>query len=198
MLPTSLRSRSLRTLSVALALTSCDGEGVDQDTLLVTRNFQQGMSAYQGATDSANHSPDSTCQAGADKSCHLRWALPTLPRDATITSASITLHLVEPRTASYSVLQADRLTVVGTISGAAGSNTIPLNAAGLAMVQRWVRSGTQDGVVIASDSNPGGIAFASSTSTTPRQRPLLSITYTTGSARDSGADSAAQLSYHQR
>jgi hypothetical protein len=202
MVPTSLSSLSLCPLSLALALTACNRDDADHDSLLVTMTFQQGISAYQGATDSANHAPDSTCQAGADKSCRLRWALPGLPRDASITSASITLHVVEPSTASYSVRQVDRHTVVGSVSGAAGSNTIPLNAAGLAMVQSWVRSGTQDGVVIASDANPDDIAFASSTSTTPRQRPLLSITYTTRSARDSGADrapsSAAQLSWHQR
>jgi hypothetical protein len=100
------------------------------------------------------------------------------------------------------VREADGHTVLGSVSGAAGRSTIPLNAAGLALVQGWVRSGTQDGFVIASDSTSGDIAFASSTSTTLRQRPLLSITYTTGTGRDSGADSApssaAQLSWHQR
>jgi hypothetical protein len=185
-------------LSLALALTSCNRDCVDHDTLLVTRSFQQGMSAYQGATDSANHSPNSTCRAGVDKSCRLRWALPSLPRDATITSASITLHLVEPSTASYSVREADGHTVIGSVSGATGRSTIPLNAAGLALVQGWVRAGTQDGVVIASDSTPGDIAFASSTSATLRQRPLLSITYTTGTGPDSAPSSAAQLSWHQR
>lgn len=198
MVPTSLRSRSLSSLSLALALTCCNREGLDHDTLLITRSFQQGMSAYQGATDSANHLPDSTCRAGADRSCRLRWVLPNLPRDATLTSASITLHLVEPSTASYSVREADGHTVLGSVSGAAGRSTIPLNAAGLALVQGWARSGTQDSFVIASDSSPGDIAFASSRSSILSQRPLLSITYSVGAGRDSAPTSADQLSWHQR
>ncbi|HEY6077901.1 MAG TPA: DNRLRE domain-containing protein, partial [Polyangiaceae bacterium] len=172
----------------ALPLVACSEFATEEDlasmqeALTVTQTFQQGASSYTGSTDATlrqaaattNYGAATTCEidgddgSGVDKSCLLRWALTGVPSDAIITSASITVRVVDPSSNAYSLYSVsrawnegeatwnratssvnwatagalgstDRGAVVGSITGSsAGSKTVTLNAAGIAMVQGWV------------------------------------------------------------
>lgn len=240
-----MRKLSQRTLAATIGLiaastsiVACSAEYGSQEeiesfdqALTVTKTFQQGTSSYTGASDATirqastgtNYGSETTCEAdgddgsGVDKSCLLRWSLSGLPADAVITSASITLRVVDGSANTYSAYQlnrgwtesqvswnsaqsgsawgtpgalnaSDRGAAVGTITGGTGSRTITLNSAGIAMVQGWV-SGANNGLIIASTSNTDGIDFASAQHATVSYRPQLSITYTTSTGAAGSAGS---------
>jgi hypothetical protein len=71
-------------------------------------------------------------------------------------------------------------TVLGTITPSTlGSNTISLNAAGVAMVQSWVNNpSTNHGFIIMDYSNSNGADFSSREVVTVSDRPNLTINYT--------------------
>jgi hypothetical protein len=75
---------------------------------------------------------------------------------------------------------ADRgATVVAEVAGAAaGSVEVPLNEAGLAMVQDWLDgSAANYGIIIASPSNGDGLDLSSREATAANAHPRLAITY---------------------
>lgn len=64
---------------------------------------------------------------------------------------------------------------------ATGNYAVPLNAAGVAVVQGWVNApSTNLGFVIDADTNTDGLDVASSEAATPALRPQLTVTYTPG------------------
>ncbi|HEY6560716.1 MAG TPA: DNRLRE domain-containing protein [Polyangiaceae bacterium] len=144
--------------------------------------------------------------SGVDKSGAIRWALSGIPAGSIVQSASITLRTINETNNTYNVFElrrpwnesqvtwqsaatgspwatagalgaTDRGPIVGTVTGPVGSATIPLNSAGIALVQGWVNGGTNAGVVIAHATNTNGIDFASSEHATLSYRPRLTITY---------------------
>jgi hypothetical protein len=144
--------------------------------------------------------------SGVDKSCLLRWTLSGIPAGSTVQSATITLRVTDASANTYGLhavsrpwIEAqvswqnartgtpwetagalgasDRGAVVGTVTGATGSRTVTLNAAGIAAVQSWVDGGTNAGIIIASTSNTDGFDVASSERSTTSHRPRLSVTY---------------------
>jgi hypothetical protein len=169
--------------------------GEEQEPLTVTQTFRDGFSGYNGTADTyvaqktptSNYGSATACHLDGDdarndedKSCLLRWALSGVPTDARVTSASITLRVLDAGDTyqlyalnrSFNEAEAtwnhaasgsawgsegaraatDRGPEIGSLSGSSGSKTIKLNAAGIAMVQGWV-DGTNHGIVIA-NPNP--------------------------------------------
>jgi len=143
---------------------------------------------------------------GADKSCLLKWTISGIPAGSVVHSASITLQATDGSSNTYSLYElkrswsessvtwndatsstawgtpgakgtSDRGSLLGSVSGSAGSKTIVLNAAGIALVQAWVDGTSNNGIIIASSSNTDGIDFASSEHGTVSYRPKLTITY---------------------
>ncbi|KYF52723.1 hypothetical protein BE04_07245 [Sorangium cellulosum] len=170
--------------------------------------------SYGGATTCEADGDDGS---GVDKSCLLKWTLSGIPAGSTVQSASITLQVTDGSSNTYNVYEVkrswsesqvtwnnatsttawatagamgstDRGNLVGSVTGSAGSRTITLNAAGVALVQAWVDGTSNNGVVIASSSNTNGIDFASSEHGTVSYRPKLTITYGTSSGTGSSTD----------
>jgi uncharacterized protein YjiK len=74
-------------------------------------------------------------------------------------------------------------TVLGTIGAGSslGLNTIPLNAAGVAVVQSWVNDpSTNHGFLILDYNNSNGLDVSSREAATLSQRPKLTVTYAAG------------------
>ncbi|WP_437336458.1 DNRLRE domain-containing protein [Sorangium sp. So ce394] len=169
---------------------------------------------YGGATTCEADGDDGS---GVDKSCLLKWTLSGIPAGSTVQSASITLQVTDGSSNTYNVHEVkrswdeaqvtwnnatsttawaaagalgstDRGSLVGSVTGSAGSRTITLNAAGVALVQAWVDGASNNGIAIASSSNTDGIDFASSEHATAAQRPKLTITYGTSSGTGSSTD----------
>ncbi|XXY46396.1 DNRLRE domain-containing protein [Sorangium sp. So ce269] len=155
--------------------------------------------------------------SGVDKSCLLKWTLSGIPAGSTVQSASITLQATDGSSNTYSLYEVkrswsesavtwnnatgtttwatagalgatDRGSLVGSVTGSAGSKTITLNAAGVALVQAWVNGTSNNGIIVASSSNTNGIDFASSEHATVAQRPKLTITYGTSSGTGPSTD----------
>ena len=143
---------------------------------------------------------------GVDKSAVVRWGLSGIPAGSVVQSASITIRITDTTNNTYNVhglrrawtesqvtwqnaatgapwatpgalAATDRGAVVGTVTGSVGSRTIPLNSAGVALVQSWVDGATNAGVVFAHATNTNGLDFASSENATLSTRPMLTITY---------------------
>jgi hypothetical protein len=70
-------------------------------------------------------------------------------------------------------------TVLGTLSArSTGTNTVTLNAAGLATLSGWVGSPARNfGLIVASASNTDGVDVASRENTTVANRPRLTVVY---------------------
>ncbi|KYG07068.1 hypothetical protein BE21_31250 [Sorangium cellulosum] len=176
---------------------------------------------YGGATTCEADGDDGS---GVDKSCLLKWTLSGIPAGSTVQSASITLQVTDGSSNTYNVYEVkrswdeaqvtwnnatsatawatagalgstDRGSLVGSVTGSAGSRTITLNAAGVALVQAWVDGTSNSGVVIASSSNTDGIDFASSEHATAAQRPKLTITYGTSSGTGSSTDPGLLIAF---
>ncbi|MGK3990594.1 DNRLRE domain-containing protein [Sorangium sp. So ce136] len=155
--------------------------------------------------------------SGVDKSCLLKWTLSGIPAGSTVQSASITLQATDGSSNTYNLYEVkrawsesavtwnnatgtttwatagalgatDRGSLVGSVTGSAGSKTITLNAAGVALVQAWVNGTSNEGIIVASSSNTDGIDFASSEHATVAQRPKLTITYGTSSGTGPSTD----------
>lgn len=75
-------------------------------------------------------------------------------------------------------------TVLGSLTAPAlGTYTLPLNAAGVALVQNWVNNpATNRGLIIASSSTTDGADFSSRESATPTNRPRLTVQYSSGAS----------------
>ncbi|WP_437725896.1 DNRLRE domain-containing protein [Sorangium sp. So ce861] len=176
---------------------------------------------YGGATTCEADGDDGS---GVDKSCLLKWTLSGIPAGSTVQSASITLQVTDGSSSTYNAYEVkrswsesqvtwnnatsttawatagamgstDRGSLVGSVTGSAGSRTITLNAAGVALVQAWVDGTSNNGIVIASSSNTDGIDFASSEHATAAQRPKLTITYGASSGTGSTTDPGLLIAF---
>lgn len=143
---------------------------------------------------------------GVDLSALIHWSIPGIPPGSVVQSASITLRVTNATANTYSLhgvlkpwlesqatwnrattsanwskagalAAGDRGAAIGTITGATGSRTVPLNAEGVALVQSWINGGINAGVMIASASNTDGIDVTSTEGSTTSYRPKLTITY---------------------
>lgn len=160
-------------------------------------------SNFGGAETCAASSDDG---AGNDTSCLLRWNTTGIPAGATVHSASISLEVVDESIDSYDVFELgrgfhesratwaqadavepwgapgavagpDRGAFIGAVAGTLGQQSIDLDEAGIALVQRWVDGAPNHGLLIASATSADGIAFASSEASVVDQRPTLHVTY---------------------
>jgi len=158
--------------------------------------------------------------SGVDKTCLVKWAIAGIPTGSIVQSVTLTFRIVDSTGHTYTLYDAarawtesqatwnlaatgnawgtpgalassDRGASVGTITGSTGARTVTLNAAGVAMVQRWVNGGLNAGVIMAHATNTNGLDLASSEHSTVSYRPTLAITYlppeTPGSGGASGA-----------
>jgi hypothetical protein len=232
----SIHSRRLAiapgVLAACAGLFGCSGESdevLSAAQRLTTTSFRDGESGYFGTSDTylrersatTNYGSSIACHAdgddgsGTDKSCLLRWDVSAIPAGATVTSASITLRIVDASSQTYQLYglkrswseaqatwnqaassspwgtagakaSTDRGELIGSVSGSTGSVTVALNAAGVALVQGWVSGGTNAGIIIANPTNSNGIDFASSEHGTVSYRPRLSVTYETGTGGTGG------------
>jgi len=147
---------------------------------------------------------------GVDKSCLLRWDVSAIPAGSKVQSASITVQVTSATSNTYSAFAVTRPWVeadvtwnnatsdvlwqtagalgandrgtlpLTTITGATGSRTIELNAAGIAAVQGWVDGSVNGGIVFADSAATDGVDFVSSEGANAAQRPRLSVTYLPG------------------
>src|SRR5207249_9602388 len=88
---------------------------------------------------------------------------------------------------------ADRGTsVLGSVTGSrSGFITVPLTAAGVALVQAWVNSASANhGLILANPTNSDGLAFPSREATTAAERPKLTVTYASAAVSSAAAPSA--------
>jgi hypothetical protein len=191
--------------SEAITETKTFREGVSGYVGTTDTYIRQASATTNYGTNTACH-VDGDDGSGADKSCLIRWALTGIPSDAVVTSATITLRALDaggtyqlyqlnrtfnegqatwniaatgtPWATAGALGAADRGPTVGSVSGSAGSKTVALNSAGIAMVQGWI-TGANHGVIIANSSTTDGMDLASSEHGTQSYRPQLSLTYTT-------------------
>jgi len=141
-----------------------------------------------------------------DSSGLIRWDLRALPLGTEITSAAVIVNVLDGSTNGYEMYQLRRdwleqpprgLPIANwEIDGALGESdrgfvelgklsapnlglaTIALNAAGLAVVQSWVDDPALNFGIIVQDYNADDpLAFSSSESRQPNERPQLRITY---------------------
>ncbi len=157
---------------------------------------------------------------GADKSCLLRFDTASVPSNATVNAARIRLRIVNESSQTYQLYAikrafneaqvtwnqatsstswstpgaqgtADRGAQIGSVSGAVGSTTVTLNAAGRAAVQSWIEGSESGGIIVASTTNTNGIDFATSEDTTAAYRPVLEVDYTVGGSGGGGGQTGA-------
>ncbi|HET7543736.1 MAG TPA: DNRLRE domain-containing protein [Polyangiaceae bacterium] len=143
---------------------------------------------------------------GVDKSFLLQWSVSDIPAGSEIKSAIIGLKinnasiqaydayaLLRPWDATQVTWQqatsaspwaspgaldaSDRGPLLGTLSGGVGSAAIPLNSAGVALIQSWVDGGTNAGIIIANSTNTDGADIASNESAAAASRPKLTVSY---------------------
>jgi hypothetical protein len=145
-------------------------------------------------------------ESGGDVSCLMRWSPLNIPAGSLIQSASLMLTALNPTGGTYDIHAITRnwkenettwnnattaaawatpgaigpsdrgSTVLGTVTGS-GTLDVPLNAAGVAMIQSWINGAANEGIIISHSSNTDGIDFASGEHTTISSRPMLTITY---------------------
>ncbi len=192
-----------------------------------TREFQDGVepdSSYSGTEDaelretspnlnngnSTSLNPDGSDSDPSNGSLGqiivpISWDISTIPGNATVSSASISLNLTNISSGPYNLFQVLTnswtegtvtwnsfggatanvgSTVIGIIStGQFGENIINLNSSGINMVQGWVDGSIpNNGIVIKTGGTNDGIDFNSSEASSGR--PKLSITYTTPLVED--------------
>lgn len=127
----------------------------------------------------------------------LRWATTTLPTTAQIGEAALTLNVLNPSVGSFDIYAMNRSwsestanwnnttppTNLGVLIGSFtptvnGNLTVPLNSAGLALIQGWLDGSIpNNGIVIIDRSNDDGMVLASSEYGTATLRPALTVTY---------------------
>ncbi len=219
-------------LVLGMLAPGCIGEGLDpteprsagfevafQDGVVPTAGYagtrdtmleQNAAKSTHGGDSSLSVSGDTPGGSGKDDVALVRWELAaTIPGDAIVSAASITLTVSDKAAQSYGVYEVLRPwtesqaswnltasgvswasagakgpsdrgdTKLGSITAAAtGPTTIALNAAGLAMVQKWVAdSNSNHGVIFADAKNDNRLEFRASEYSTKSARPRLTVSW---------------------
>ncbi len=130
--------------------------------------------------------------SGGEVAALIKWDVSSIPSDATITAASITLKLIDSSSGAYNIIRQNTNWSENTVdwsdlSGSAtirgvippfsfGKVTIPLNEQGVDLVQGWVDGGfVNNGITIRTAGTTNGIDMDSRES---GGIPRLSVTYT--------------------
>jgi hypothetical protein len=169
--------------------------------------FQNGRDGYAGTEDStvasggpaagAGDSP--TLQAGVQKGAKgsrsaalLKWDVSSIPANATVTDAYLTLEVSDPSKSAYRIVAEDSAwsevtatwanatsrgpRIAGLSAVSKGRVVIPLTGAGIALVQSWVqRSAPNHGLLLLDDGKSDGIVIRSSEAASTDQRPTLTV-----------------------
>jgi hypothetical protein len=148
---------------------------------------------------------------GVDKSCVISWNVSAIPPGSVVTAATITFYIVNGTNLAYGVHEllrtwdatqvtwniaktgqnwatpgangaTDRGAVLGTVIGATDSTqTVTLNAAGIARVRAWIDNPSSNaGVIVANTTITDGIDLGASDNLTAARRPKLTVTYDSG------------------
>lgn len=186
---TCVPASTTTTVSLRNGLNSYTG---NDDTYLRSK---LASSNYGTATTLLHDLGDST---GGDEVSLLKWNLSTIPAAATVQSASLGLTVSNASAGAYNLYQYNNAWVestatwtnqnansnlgplVGTITATTtGTKTITLNAAGIAMVQGWIKGTVANhGLLIKSAGTTDGLDIRSSEYSTTASRPTLTIQYT--------------------
>ncbi|MFZ5891051.1 MAG: DNRLRE domain-containing protein [Myxococcota bacterium] len=149
---------------------------------------------------------------GLDNSCLFHWDVSAIPVGSTVTAASISLRVTKGSNNVYDLYElvrnwsesgvtwtlsqpgvpwgvagalapSDRGSRVGSLSGNTNTTqTIALNAAGIARVQAWVNDPSSNaGLILAHATNTKPITVATGENTTATNRPRLNVEYDSGS-----------------
>ena len=178
-----------------------------------TRISEKGPDKRYGLVNSISVDGDNLAGSGKDEAGLIRWSLSNIPAGSKISTASITLNVTDPSVNTYQAYALKRAwteaaatwnlfaavspweivgakgsldreaTVVGIISpSATGKQTFALSPA---VVQRWVDSpATNQGIIIANETNTDGFDFDSRDNADASLRPQLTVTYTSSGAAD--------------
>ncbi|HET9958080.1 MAG TPA: DNRLRE domain-containing protein [Polyangiaceae bacterium] len=161
-------------------------------------------------------------RGGLDSSCLFYWDVSAIPPGSVITEARISLRVTKGSNNVYDVHEllrpwsesqvtwnsaragspwgapgalanTDRGARLGTITGSTNSTqTVILNAAGIARVQAWVDNPSSNaGLIVANATNPKELALATGEHATLAYRPTLAITYETSGGGGSGGSTGA-------
>ncbi len=163
-----------------------------QDSFLVERSPASNFgNELELKADGIQFDPDSG-QYG-EVATVIQWDVSSIPNTAKITSASITLDIINPSDGTYNILSQhipwsessvawkdlNTSNVLGTIiSSAPGTITINLNGAGVALVQGWVNGSTpNNGIAVRTVNSNDGIVLSSRESVAVA--PKLEVTFST-------------------
>lgn len=176
------------TLTLRNGLNSYTG---NDDTYLRSK---LATTAYGSATTLLLDLGDST---GGDEYALMKWNVSAIPAAATVQSATLGLTVSNASAGVYNIYQYNKAWVestatwsnqtadsylgplVGTITATTtGTKTITLNAAGVAMVQGWVKGTVaNNGLLIKSAGTTDGLDIRASEYSTVASRPTLTIQY---------------------
>ncbi len=176
------------TLTLRNGLNSYTG---NDDTYLRSK---LATTAYGTATTLLLDLGDST---GGDEYALTKWNVSAIPAAATVQSATLGLTVSNASAGVYNIYQYNKAWVestatwsnqtadsylgplVGTITATTtGTKTITLNAAGVAMVQGWVKGTVaNNGLLIKSAGTTDGLDIRASEYSTVASRPTLTIQY---------------------
>lgn len=183
---------------------------VSSDTPRTTLRLQQGLNGYRGSEDSYvasgrgndNYGGNAAILAdGSDGSrgelvSLLKWDLSSIPKDAKVVSASITLRVFDRSSSFYNLWEMTRAWSESSVNwnnsapnsnrgdniasftpSATGTYTIDLNSSGLALVQGWINRSANNGFMIRSGGTSNGIDIRAKEYATQNYRPMLTIVY---------------------
>ncbi|HET9955915.1 MAG TPA: DNRLRE domain-containing protein [Polyangiaceae bacterium] len=199
-------AQTRQALSVPVSVSFQDGVFPSADyagTRDATLREAAGTSNFGGG---ASCEADGDDTAGSDESCAIRWDVGGIPPGSIVQAASLTLRVTNGSADTYDIYgltrgweegevswqsaqagttwaaagalgASDRGAVIGSVTGAAGTRTVSLNAAGIALVQSWVDGEANAGIVVAHATNSDGIGFGTRERATASERPRLDITY---------------------
>jgi hypothetical protein len=164
----------------------------------VTQSFQDGVypsAQYAGTRNASIHrsSPDvpleTSTELESDEGKHialLKWSLTSIPRHSQVVSAQLSIFATQStRGQHHDTYEVQRDWQEGEVTWTrcsltefAGPLVVPLNAAGVATVQKWVEDPLQNfGVLFATGQATKGLHFASRTAEPPENRPKLTVQY---------------------
>jgi hypothetical protein len=201
-------------VAFSLASTGCGADGFDGEENV--DDLQQGLQVSLAAiadtsldprNASTNYGNDSVCTAhgiSGKHSCVIRWDLSSIPTNATIQSAQLTLTSAGAASGGFSINMLTTAWVENEATWDRPSNTTAWDTRGGAsdiagrfctlgaqtganvmpvapnVVGAWVRDpSTNKGVIVTPRTSGARIDIRSSESSPESQRPMLRITYTT-------------------